>query len=157
MRRPGIALVAVALSTASPSAQTGFYLPTTAPSYGQDEFRAADGTTCRSTMDGTRRIEVGTFASGSRIDSANPYGLPGYVTSPNNGNAGVYGRFAMSLDAAPKRMNCNRLYELEIEKRELEVEMMKRSLRAADQRLDELSAARPKTKLAKTGRGLPPP
>ena len=117
-------------------AQTGFYLPTGVNSYGQDEFRAADGTTCRSTMDGAKRIELGAFGSGNRADN-NPYALPGYsYGTGNGGNAGVYGRFTMSLDAAPDRMNCNLLYKLEMERRALELEMMKRSLTSADRQLD---------------------
>lgn len=120
-------------------AQAGFYLPSGVASYGQDEFRAADGTTCRSTMDGTKRIELGAFGSGNKVDS-NPYALPGYSygNQGNGGNAGVYGRFSMSLDASPERMNCNALYKLEIERRTLELELMKRSLVSADRRLDEI-------------------
>lgn len=128
---------------ASPAfAQAGFYLPTSVASYGQDEFRAADGTTCRSTMDGTKRIEIGAFGSGNRVDN-NPYALPGYSygNQGNGGNAGVYGRFSMSLDAAPDRMNCNTLYKLELERRTLELELMKRSLVSADRRLDELKSS----------------
>ena len=138
----GLALLAAVLSTPA-LGQSGFYLPTGVNSYGQDEFRAADGTTCRSTMDGTKRIELGAYGSGNRIDS-NPYALPGYSygNQGNGGNAGVYGRFSMSLDATPERMNCNALYKLELERRALELELMKRSLVAADRRLDELKQSR---------------
>lgn len=161
-------------------AQAGFYLPTSSPSYGQDEFRAADGTTCRSTMDGTKRVELGTFATGGNGTSGYGYGLPGYGSQPTQGNAGVYGRFSMSLDASPSRMDCNLLYKLEIERRTLELELMKRSLSSADQRLDEQmgadashaepsagplrkTAAGPKTppkpvsKVVAAKRGTPPP
>ena len=121
-------------------AQSGFYLPVAPTSYGQDEFRAADGTTCRSSMDGTKRVEVGAFGSGGRTDN-NGYTLPGY-TNPNQGNAGVYGRLSVSLDAPSERMNCNTLYKLELERRQLELELMKRSLVEADRRLDDLKQSR---------------
>lgn len=121
-------------------AQAGFYLPTAPTSYGQDEFRAADGTSCRSSMDGTKRVEVGAFGSGGRSDNTY-YSLPGY-SYPAQGNAGVYGRFSMSLDASPERMNCNALYRLELERRTLELELMKRSLVEADRRLDDIKQSR---------------
>lgn len=145
--RASLLLALAVLPFASPAfGQTGFYLPSGVASYGQDEFRAADGTTCRSTMDGTKRIELGAFGSGNRVDS-NPYALPGYSygNQGNGGNAGVYGRFSMSLDASPERMNCNALYKLEIERRTLELEMMKRSLVAADRKLDELRSSEAET------------
>lgn len=121
---------------------SGFYLPVAPTSYGQDEFRAADGTTCRSSMDGTKRVEVGAFGSGGKADDNN-YALPGYTYAGNQGRtAGVYGRFSMSLDASPDRMNCNTLYKLELERRALELELMKRSLVDADRRLDQLKQSR---------------
>lgn len=130
------ALVLGLFATPAFAQSAGFYLPTGVTSYGQDEFRAADGTTCRSTMDGTKRIEVGAYGSGNRSND-NSYSLPGYYGQGNGNNAGVYGRFTMSLDAAPDRMNCNILYKLELERRSLELEMMKRSLTSADRALDD--------------------
>lgn len=50
---------------------------------------------------------------------------------------------------------CNKLYELELEKRRLEVDVMKRSLAAADQKLDDLKS-RP-VRRAKGSGGVPPP
>ena len=140
---------------ATPAAAHCFYLPAAAPSAGQDEFRASDGTTCRSTMDGTKRVEVGTFATGGRVESGSHIGLPGYVqTTPAQGNAGVYGRFSWSLDAKPNRMDCSKLYELELEKKRLEVELLKRSLVSADHKLDDLK--RQPVRKAK-GSAAPPP
>lgn len=131
------------LSAGSAFAQSGsgFYLPVAPTSYGQDEFRAADGTTCRSSMDGTKRVEVGAFGSGGKADDS-AYSLPGYAYGNQGRNAGVYGRFSMSLDASPDRMNCNTLYRLELERRQLELELMKRSIVDADRRLDDLKQSR---------------
>lgn len=152
--------VGLILGASGAAAQTGFYLPAAAPSSGQDEFRAADGTTCRSSMDGTKRVEVGTFGSGGRADSNQLYGMPAYYSSAPPTNAGVYGRFTMSLDAQPSRMDCNKLFELELERRRLEVELMKRSLVAADRKLDEIKAGDGNVSSKKSARflrGSPPP
>ncbi|MDB5593865.1 MAG: hypothetical protein JWM36_826 [Hyphomicrobiales bacterium] len=160
------AFLAVALSlfpTAVFAQATGFYLPSSSPSYGQDEFRSSDGTSCRTTMDGTKRMEVGTFASGGSqtANSGTNYGLPGYVANPAQGNMGVYGKFSWSLDARPTRMDCNKLYELELEKKQIELELLKQQMRVAkqsmqqaDDQLDDLKKQRPKAR--KASANVPP-
>jgi hypothetical protein len=136
-------------SNSTATAQSGFYLPTGPSSSGQDEFHAADGTSCRTTMDGTKRLEVGSYGSGGdNLNSSNyPYNY-NYVTGygsrqPPQKNGGVYARFTMSLDASRSRMDCNKLYELEIERRRLEIELMKRNLVSSDQKLDDLKRRAP--------------
>lgn len=144
-------LLMLVLATPS-TAQTGFYLPAPVTSPGQDEFRASDGTSCRSTMDGAKRVEVGTFATGAQQHSS--YDLPGYVAPPRNANIGVYGRFTWSLDSNPERIDCSKLFQLELEKKQLEVEMLKQSLRAAEQQLQ--AAKRQPVEKIKVARGVPP-
>lgn len=130
-------------------AQAGFYLPSSPTSAGQDEFHAADGTSCRTTMDGMKRVEVGSYGTGGDNPYGTTYGYAypyGSITGgklPTQKNGGVYARFSMSLDASPSRMDCNKLYELELERRRLEIEMMKRSLASTDQKLDELKRREP--------------
>lgn len=127
------------LASAPAMAQQGFYLPAPVTSPGQDEFRSSDGTSCRTTMDGTKRIEVGTFASGNQAAGPSGSFVPGYASSnPSQANVGVYGRFTMSLDASRERIDCNQLFRLELEKKQIELDMMKQSLRAANQQLDDL-------------------
>ncbi len=132
-----ISSLVLVLASAPAMAQQGFYLPAPVTSPGQDEFRASDGTTCRTTMDGTRRFEVGTFASGNQTAGSSNF-IPGYGSTPGQANVGVYGRFTMSLDANRERMDCSQLYKLELEKKQIELDLMKQSLRAANQQLDEL-------------------
>jgi hypothetical protein len=132
-----ISSLVLVLASAPAMAQQGFYLPAPVTSPGQDEFRASDGTTCRTTMDGTKRLEVGTFASGNQTAGGSNF-IPGYGSSPGQANVGVYGRFSMSLDGNRERMDCSQLFKLELEKKQLELDLMKQSLRAANQQLDEL-------------------
>jgi hypothetical protein len=135
-------------------AQSGFYLPTSTPPAGQDEFRASDGTSCKTTMDGTRRVELGAFGSGGRDDQRSAlYGVPSYASTPTSSNLGVYGRYVMSLDAPSQRMDCSKLYELELERRRLEVEMMRRNLTGADERLDAMQARRVSAPVGRGGHG----
>jgi hypothetical protein len=143
----------LALASGPAAAQSGFYLPAPAPSPGQDEFRASDGTTCRTTMDGTKRMEVGTFATAQRADRR--YDLPSYLPEDSQGNLGAYGRFTWSLDARPSRIDCQELYQLEIEKKKLELEMLKQSIRSAEQKLEAVQA-QPAKRPKGSGRAPPP-
>jgi hypothetical protein len=163
MRWAASLMLAIILPSSALAQSTGFYLPNASPSYGQDEFRASDGTSCRTTMDGTKRVEVGTFATGgNQTASGSNYGLPGYLTNPTaQGNLGVYGRFSWSLDAMPQRMDCTKLYELEIEKKKMELELLKQQVRVAkqgltqaDEQLDQLK--KQPAKVRKTASSAPP-
>lgn len=154
MRSALSAALLLGLEVSSAVAQTGFYLPTPTPSPGQDEFRASDGTSCRTTMDGSKRVEVGTFATGGQPQD-NIYSIPQYVSRPNPNNLGVYARYSWSLDAPSTRMDCNKLYQLEVEKKELEIKLLKRSLAAAEEKLD-VAKTMPAMKLRGSG-NMPPP
>lgn len=140
-------------------AQAGFYLPAAPTSAGQDEFHASDGTSCRTTMDGTKRLEVGSYGTGGDNLAASsyvysyPYGTGLGGRQPPQKNGGVYARFTMSLDASKSRMDCSKLYELELERRRLEIEIMKRNLVSSDQKLDELKRREPAREAPPTPRG----
>ena len=89
--------------------QTGFTLPGVSLPQGQDEVRAADGTTCRSSISG----------SGAYLD----VGVVG-GRSANEGMA-TYGRVVVPLGRRPSRIDCSRLYALEIQRLEMEIRMLK--------------------------------
>lgn len=93
--------------------QTGFTLPGVALPSGQDEIRAADGTSCRSSI----------ANSGAYLDS-------GVIAGNDEYTAAAYGRVVIPLGRKPKRLDCSRLYELEIQRLQLELEMAKRGLGA---------------------------
>ncbi|MDV6224888.1 hypothetical protein R2G56_01190 [Nitratireductor aquimarinus] len=90
--------------------QTGVTLPGVTMPNGFDEVRAADGTTCRASMSG----------SGAYLDSG--------VIGGANDNVSAYGRLVVPLGERPTRLNCDRLYQLEIERLELEVQLMRQGL-----------------------------
>lgn len=91
------------------SQNAGFSLPGVTLPSGTDEVRAADGTSCRSAVGG----------NGAYLD----VGVIGKQSSSND-NA-YYGRVVVPLGKAPKRLNCSALYELEIERLKLELELAK--------------------------------
>jgi hypothetical protein len=94
------------------SVQYGLNLPQMPMSNGSDEIRAADGTTCKSSISGNGPLLdmgvlgnqdfYGSFASGT-----------------------VYGRVVVPLGQQPKRIDCSSLYQLEIERLQHEIKLVK--------------------------------
>jgi hypothetical protein len=99
----------------------GFSLPGVTLPSGTDEVRAADGTSCRSAVGGNGAyLDVGVIGK----------------QSTSNDNA-YYGRVVVPLGKMPKRLNCSALYELEIERLKLELELAKAGLgRTQDAEVD---------------------
>lgn len=93
--------------------QTGFTLPGVTLPQGQDEVRAADGTTCRSAVSG----------SGAYVDVGV---IRGNNTDLND--LATYGRVVIPIGRQQKRINCERLYELEVERLQLELKLLKMGL-----------------------------
>jgi hypothetical protein len=92
---------------------TGFSLPGVSLPQGQDEVRAADGTTCRSAVSGSGAyLDVGVVGG----NSANPGGLA------------TYGRVVVPLGRKPQRLDCSKLYALEVERLQMEIRLLKMGL-----------------------------
>ena len=91
--------------------QTSVNLPAPPVAYGQDLVRAADGVSCQSAIgSGGPYLDVGVTRSTDVFD---------------RGSQAVYGRVVMPLGRKPRRVDCTRLYELEIARMKLEVEMLR--------------------------------
>lgn len=99
----------------------GFSLPGVTLPSGTDEVRAADGTSCRSAVGGNGAyLDVGVIGK----------------QSASNDNA-YYGRVVVPLGKAPRRLDCASLYELEIERLKLELELAKAGMgRTQDAEVD---------------------
>ena len=94
--------------------QTGFNLPGVTIPGGHDEVRAADGTTCR-----------------SAVANAGPYLDVGAVGNQRGGSlrdGAIYGRFVVPLGRRGGRLDCKRLYELEVQRLETEVRLLRAGL-----------------------------
>ena len=95
------------------SASNGFSLPGVTLPSGTDEVRAADGTSCRSAVGG----------NGAYVDM----GMIGKANNPSD-NSSYYGRVVIPLSKGSKRLDCTKLYELEVERLKLELELAKAGL-----------------------------
>lgn len=93
---------------------SGFSLPGVQLPQGHDEVRAADGTTCRSAVSGSGAyLDVGIIGSPDQIQA---------------GNLSHYGRIVIPLGRKPKRLDCTKLYNLEIQRLTIELRLMQMGL-----------------------------
>lgn len=120
----GLGLAMFALFSSAATAQTtetiinqnisGFNLPGVQLPQGHDEVRAADGTTCRSAVSG----------SGAYLD----IGIIGNPQSSSASDISQYGRIVIPLGKKTKRLDCSRLYDLEVQRLQMELRLMQMGL-----------------------------
>lgn len=110
-------------------------------SRGGDEVRARDGTSCHQGNYVGPTLDVGvtgthnTNSANSGQPTINNYnyndnsGGSGGMSSMNSngGDIGVYARIVIPLGDDPNRVDCTKLYSLEIERLELELKRLKES------------------------------
>ncbi|WP_156750991.1 hypothetical protein [Mesorhizobium sp. AA23] len=119
--------------------QTGFTLPGVTLPQGQDEVHASDGTTCRSAVSGSGAyLDVGVIRGNSN--------------SQSNSDLATYGRVVVPIGRTPKRVDCGRLYELEVERLQLELKLLKMGL-GADGQTGSVAAPNPATTSAAASTG----
>lgn len=103
---------------------------------GQDRIRSSDGVECqRSTAPRDKWMEFGTVAGGVGGQGSDYAYQPVYSTNAgtevapqNNYNrmgGGVWGKLVVNLDKQPAQIDCNRLYDLEIERLQEENRQLK--------------------------------
>lgn len=110
-------------------AQTGVFLPP-APQGpgGEDTIETASGTRCRQSINSNKGyVDVGVSGSASSTIRGGP-GVFISVTDPER-QALAYARVTIPLGKQPKRLDCSRIYELEIQRLQQEVELLKMNAR----------------------------
>ncbi|TGQ71057.1 MAG: hypothetical protein E5V49_14150 [Mesorhizobium sp.] len=115
--------------------ESGFNLPGVTLPQGQDEVHAADGTTCRSAVSG----------SGAYVDLGVIRG-----NNQSNNDVATYGRVVIPIGRTPKRVDCSRLYELEVERLQLELKLLKMGL-GADGQTASVATSAPAPTVASPG------
>jgi hypothetical protein len=99
-------------------------LPNAGNSYGTDKIRAGDFE-CSAAIGGATNFEIG--ATGIVNNAVSPFGSED-VDNPTTKDIGLYARIVIPLDAPRERVNCNTLYQLELERRRLEVMKLQQEL-----------------------------
>lgn len=119
-------VVAAELALASAAlAQSGIYLPQapTGPG-GEDTIETASGTRCRQSVNSSRGyLDVGMAGSAA---SGIPESRGAFISiNDRDRQALAYARVTIPLGKMPRRIDCSRVYELEIAKLRQEVELLK--------------------------------
>lgn len=98
-------------STSSSYNQNGFNLPTIPNVTGQDIVRGSGGISCQSSVgSGGPNFDLGVIGSNDMFD---------------RDSMSVYGRITVPLGKRPKRVDCTRLYDLEINRLQMELQLMR--------------------------------
>lgn len=101
-------------------------IPTGPTNYQSDKIRSGD-IDCSNAIGGGTNLEFGVTGV---INNA---GSPFSDNADQTKDVGLYARITIPLDGPKDRINCNDLFRLELEKRRLEVEQLKREVDALRQ------------------------
>jgi hypothetical protein len=99
-------------------------LPNAGSSYGTDKIRAGD-MECSASIGGATNFEIG--ATGIVNNAVSPFSSED-PNNPTTKDIGLYARIVIPLDAPRERVNCNTLYQLELQARRLEVMKLQQEL-----------------------------
>ena len=99
-------------------------LPSSSAGFGTDSIKAGD-LDCKNSIGGSTNFELGLTGIISNADSFFGTNDP---LNPQTKDFGMYARIIIPLDAPSERINCNTLYQLELQRRRLEVEKLRQEI-----------------------------
>jgi len=123
LKIPAIALMFCGVAMAD-SSSLNLQLPNAGSSYGTDKIRAGDFE-CSAAIGGATNFEIG--ATGIVNNAVSPFSNEN-PNNPTSKDIGLYARIVIPLDAPRQRLNCNSLFQLELERRRLEVMKLQQEL-----------------------------
>ncbi len=124
MKRIALLLPFLCMSAYGQNNSLNLQLPSGPTSYQSDKFRAGD-LDCSNAIGGGTNLEFGV--TGIINDAEDPFSARDPIT-PQRKDIGVYARIVIPLDGPQERINCNTLYKLELEKKQLEVLKLRREV-----------------------------
>ena len=92
---------------------------------GSDSIRAGD-LDCKNAIGGSTNFEIGM--TGVINNAIVPIIGKEDPNNPQSKDIGLYARLVIPLDGPSERINCNTLYQLELQRRRLEVERLKQEI-----------------------------
>ena len=117
-------LLLLATQTIADSNSMSFSLPSISSVSGSDSIRAGD-LDCKNAIGGSTNFEIGMTGV---INNAVVPIIGKEGNDPQTKDIGLYARLIIPLDAPSERINCNTLYQLELQRRRLEVERLKQEI-----------------------------
>ena len=122
-----IILVICMMATSAYADSLNLQLPSAPGSYQSDKFKSGQ-MDCSNAIGSATTLEFGVtgLIDGGRYDSMN-----NWINEKDVGSVGVYSRIVIPLGSKPKkRIDCNRLYELELQKKSLELEQLRKEIQS---------------------------
>ena len=93
-------------------------LPNTINGGARDRIVTPERFECENSLSGKAQLEYGVAASSGTTNNT-------FATSQTNGNAvTVYGKIVIPIGAPKSRIDCDRLFQLEMRRRELEIKLL---------------------------------
>ena len=118
-------LLLLATQTVANSNSMSFSLPSISSVSGSDSIRAGD-LDCKNAIGGSTNFEIGM--TGVINNAVVPIIGKKDNLNPETKDIGLYARIIIPLDGPKERINCNTLYQLELQRRRLEVERLKQEI-----------------------------
>lgn len=103
------------------SSSLSLSLPSSGGSHGTDSIKAGD-LDCKNSIGGSTNFEFGF--TGVINNAVTIFGDVD-LSNPQTKDLGLYARIIIPLDGPSERINCNTLYQLELQRRRLEVEKLR--------------------------------
>jgi hypothetical protein len=110
--------------TIANSTSLNLQLPSSGSSFGVDSIKAGD-LDCSNSIGGSTNFELGLTGI---INNATSLFSTEDKNNPQTKDLGLYARLIIPLDAPKERINCNTLYQLELQRRRLEVEKLRQEI-----------------------------
>lgn len=122
-----LAILAISANTAyADSSSLNLALPSAPGSYQSDKFRAGE-LDCSNAIGSATTLEFGVTGI---INKGYYDNMNNYFNDTRTGDIGVYSRIVIPLGKrVQNRIDCNRLYELELRKKQLEVQRLEAELK----------------------------
>ena len=118
-------LLLLTTQTVADSNSMSFSLPSISSVSGSDSIRAGD-LDCKNAIGGSTNFEIGM--TGVINNAVMPIIGKKDNLNPETKDIGLYARIIIPLDGPKERINCNTLYQLELQRRRLEVERLKQEI-----------------------------
>ena len=120
-----IGLLLLCTQAVAESSSMSFSIPSISSVSGNDSIRAGD-LDCKNAIGGSTNFEIGM--TGVINNAVMPIIGKKDLDNPQLKDIGLYARLIIPLDAPKERINCNTLYQLELQRRRLEVERLKQEI-----------------------------
>ena len=120
-----IGLLLLCTQAVAESSSMSFSIPSISSVSGNDSIRAGD-LDCKNAIGGSTNFEIGM--TGVINNAVMPIIGKKDPNNPQLKDIGLYARLIIPLDAPKERINCNTLYQLELQRRRLEVERLKQEI-----------------------------